>query len=119
VSASATEQEKRLEGKWIATEIAEATLPHGTRVTFDFADGQLIGDSGCNIFKTFYTVNGSSLLLGPIEIRGETCGEEAMNLESALLRALQRTSDFIIDANGRLILDGFGTPMVTAVPRTD
>jgi heat shock protein HslJ len=60
----------------------------GTRLTLEFRDGQVSGDSGCNRFHGPFTVQGNTLAIGPLATTRMACGDDSMVQEQQFLAAL-------------------------------
>ena len=60
----------------------------GTRLTLEFQDGQVSGNSGCNRFHGSFTVEGNSLTIGPLATTRMACDNESMIQEQLFLAAL-------------------------------
>ncbi|HSN57381.1 MAG TPA: META domain-containing protein [Candidatus Sulfomarinibacteraceae bacterium] len=60
----------------------------GTRLTLEFRDGQVSGDSGCNRFHGSFTVAGTALAIGPLATTRMACDDERMVQEQQFLAAL-------------------------------
>ena len=104
-----------LTGRWIVTEVAEATIPPGAPVTLEFGAGTLSGNAGCNSFSASLDVTGTDLAPGAAQSTRMACGTEVMALEAAFMRALDRLTRYEIAADGTLALYGYETLMMRAV----
>ncbi len=60
----------------------------GTRLTLEFQDGQVSGDSGCNRFHGSFAVEGNALTIGPLATTRMACDDESMAQEQQFLDAL-------------------------------
>jgi heat shock protein HslJ len=60
----------------------------GTRLTLEFQDGQVSGDSGCNRFHGSFAVAGNALTIGPLATTRMACDDESMVQEQQFLAAL-------------------------------
>lgn len=103
-----------LQGEWVVTELMDATLPDGPPVTLLFDSGQVSGFSGCNTYTTTASVTGGKLALGSLGMTRMACGQEAMAVEIAFIRAMQRIDEARIGPDGTLSLSGFGLEMMRA-----
>jgi heat shock protein HslJ len=75
--------------------------------TIEFgADGSVAGFAGCNTFTGSYTINGSTLALGPLATTKIGCVRPASAVESDYLAALTGVTSWEIGADGRLALGG-------------
>ncbi len=62
----------------------------GTTLTATFgADGQVSGNAGCNTFTGGYTLEGTSLTVGPLATTMMACEQDVMDQETQFLTALQ------------------------------
>jgi heat shock protein HslJ len=60
----------------------------GTRLTLEFHDRQVSGDSGCNHFHGSFTVEGKGLTIGPLATTRVACDDKLMMQEQQFLAAL-------------------------------
>jgi len=60
----------------------------GTRLTLEFEDGKVSGDSGCNRFHGSFAVAGNALTIGPLATTRMACDGESMVQEQQFLAAL-------------------------------
>ena len=87
--------ENPLVGAWNVTGYnngAEAVVSPitGTTLTATFAeDGTVSGSSGCNTFNGPYTLEGTSLTVGPLATTMKACDQPIMDQEAQFLTALQ------------------------------
>lgn len=87
--------ENPLEGAWNVTGYnngAEAVVSPitGTTLTATFAeDGAVSGNAGYNTFNGRYTLDGTSLTVGPLATTMKACEQEIMDQETQFLTALQ------------------------------
>jgi heat shock protein HslJ len=103
-----------LKGEWVVTDLMDATLPEGPPVTLRFEDGQVRGFSGCNTYTATVAMAAGKLALGALGMTRMACGQEAMAVEIAFMRAMQRIDEASIGADGMLSLSGFGLEMMRA-----
>jgi heat shock protein HslJ len=103
-----------LAGEWVVTELMDATLPDGPPVTLRFEAGAVSGFSGCNTYTATVAMTGDKLALGSLGMTRMACGQEAMAVEIAFIRAMQRIDEAAIGADGMLSLSGFGMEMMRA-----
>ncbi len=95
--------------RWLATGInngkqAVVSIMGGVEVTAIFAeDGTVAGSGGCNEYSGPYTVDGTSIKIGPIAGTLKACAEDVNTQEAAYYAALEAatTFDFV---NGSLEL---------------
>lgn len=106
---AATETASLTGTNWVATGInngkqAVVSIASGTEVTAIFAeDGSVAGSGGCNTYSGPYTVDGSSIKIGPVASTKKLCEDAANTQEAAYFAALDAatTFDFV---NGKLEL---------------
>ncbi|MCU0304424.1 MAG: META domain-containing protein [Thermoanaerobaculales bacterium] len=60
----------------------------GSRLTLEFQDGRVSGDSGCNRFHGSFTVDGNGLTIGPLATTRMACDDETMAQEQQFLAAI-------------------------------
>ena len=79
-------------------------------------DGTVSGSAGCNTFNGSVAIDGSSLEFGPLATTRMACADEAVSeQESAFLLALDGTTGYTIDDEGRLVLTGGDDELVFEV----
>ncbi len=66
-------------------------------------DGTISGSSGCNTFSGTYSVDGTTLSIGPLSTTRLACAEPVMEQEQAYLDALQASTQYEL-ASDRLTL---------------
>lgn len=103
-----------LAGDWVVTDLAGATLPAGPPVTLHFGAEGVRGFSGCNTFRTTAAIRDGRLSLGALAMTRLACGKEAMTVEIAFVRAMQRIDKAAVAPDGTLTLTGFGQQMMRA-----
>lgn len=115
-------QEAALAGPtWQATGInngAEAVVSalEAAEVTAVFAeDGTVSGSSGCNTYGGSYTVDGSSIAIGPLASTEMACSEPdgVMTQETQFLVAMERASEYRIDGSTLELRDDTGALQVS------
>jgi putative lipoprotein len=76
--------------------------------TLAFDDqGAVSGSTGCNTFGGDVTINESELTFGPLVTTRMTCADPAANArEQAFIAAMERVSAYMVDDQGRLVLQG-------------
>jgi heat shock protein HslJ len=105
----------RLLGTWAVTEVRSGTIPDDTVPTLMFEAGRLAGFAGCNNFGASLEVGeGGALKLGPAAITRRACPAPQMDVEVAVLRALQRINAVAFEGDGQIVLSAFGTVMLRA-----
>ena len=106
-------------GHWVVTSIhhpaREAILSvSGDRVlAVEFTDGAIAGDAGCNRFRGTSSVDGNSLVLGPLMATRKWCGDDTMEQERALLAALADTVGYRLEGSLLTLLRPDGGISVT------
>jgi heat shock protein HslJ len=92
----------------------------GTQLTAEFAAGKVAGSSGCNSYSASYTVDGTSLTIGPATSTRRTCDQPAgvMEQEVAFMAALQSARSFKLGAAQLQILNANGQVVVDFIPYT-
>lgn len=108
-----------LEGtNWLLESFASAdgqatAALEGVQVTALFADGQVSGSAGCNNYSGGYTVDGSSLTVGPLVSTMMACIGPVMDQETAYLTALQSAASYAIVDGTLQISDAAGQVVLT------
>jgi heat shock protein HslJ len=88
-----------LEGtSWVLIEYDKLQSIEGTTLTVNFADGQIIGSSGCNSYYGNYEVNGKKISFSSIDPTAMYCFEPegVMEQEQAFLEHLRDAKTFRI-----------------------
>ncbi len=97
-AASGAPSGGRIVGDW-------TTSTDGIRQTVTFTrDGKINGDAGCNRFLGEYSVDGSTIDIGPLASTLMFC-EGVMDAERALLKALEKSASYTVKGE-RLTLFG-------------
>jgi heat shock protein HslJ len=93
------------------------TLIPDTSMTAVFGDdGTLSGSSGCNAFAGTYTVDGTSISIGPLATTLLACDQAVMDQEQAFLTALQASTQFQLTATRMSMRSDDGALQVDLVP---
>jgi heat shock protein HslJ len=96
---------------------AVTTLAAGTAMTALFsADGSVSGTAGCNNYEGDYTLNGSSLSIGPIAATQMACSDAIMAQEQAFLTALQTTSQYELTSDRLTLRSADGATQAEFAP---
>ena len=67
----------------------------------------MTGSAGCNTFTGSVAIDGSTLEVGPLATTRMACADPAVGeQETAFLQALQATTGYTVDDEGRLVLTG-------------
>ena len=105
--------------RWVATMINNGTggvasVVEGSEVTATFAeDGTVAGSGGCNTYSGSYTVDGSSLDVGPLAATQKLCDDEAVSQqEASYFAALDRVTTFALDGDHLQVRDADGALQV-------
>ena len=93
--------ESAIAGKWEVTGFYTGTAITspvvGSKLTADFAKGQVSGDGGCNTFSGGYTLNGSSIKIGPLAATQRACLENDISTqEQQYLAALELAATYTV-----------------------
>lgn len=101
-------------GDWIVEAIdgedVDADRPPGLNFR---EEGQVSGNTGCNIYRAGLRVTGEALSIGQPAVTRRACTPSRMDTEQAFLKALADSSRFDITPDGRLnLLDGDGPRLV-------
>ena len=91
-----------------AINVNQVPLPNTNVTAFFSADGDVGGSGGCNPYSATYTVNGSSITIGPVSGGGALCGPDIDQQEQAYLSALQTAATFETGGGQLIIRDGTG-----------
>lgn len=87
MAASGAPSGGRLTGEWVRSS-------QGVDQSVTFAkDGSVSGDAGCNRIIGTYTVDGSTIDIGPLATTLMYC-EGVMEAEQAFIKALERSTSF-------------------------
>lgn len=96
---------------WVATEVGDRALTVEDGVTLDIGADRIAGRSGCNRFTGAATLAAltpgyGTLTVGPVAGTRMACMGAAMEIEAAVLGALERVEAWQIEADGTLVLTG-------------
>ncbi len=71
-----------------------------TPLTLSFADGAVVGGSGCNTYRAVYKSDGDRVTIGPVAATRKACpGEGVMEQEHQFLAALESATRWAIDGD--------------------
>ena len=109
-------EEASLLGDWEVTaflngDAVSSPLP-GTKITASFADdGTLTGSSGCNTYRTAFTLGQGSIQIEPPAATEMACAEPegVMEQEAAYLAALPTAVGYRLDGGSLALLSADGT----------
>jgi heat shock protein HslJ len=113
-----------LEGEWNVTGYNNGreavTSPiAGTTLTATFTpDGQVSGNAGCNTFTGGYTLDGTSLTVGPLASTMMACEQDVMDQEAAFLAAIQTPTTVETSGATVTLRDASGATQVVLAPVT-
>ena len=96
--------------------VSSATDPERT-ITFT-ADGQVSGSAGVNRFSGTARLDGDRLTIGPLRMTRMAGSPEAMDAESAFLRAFDEVVAVRLDGDDLTLLDADGGTQVRLVRRS-
>jgi heat shock protein HslJ len=91
---------------WVLVSVGgtEPGIPEAT-VSFD-ANGQASGSAGCNRWNAAYSVDGSSLVFGPMATTKMACEDALMQFESRFLELMAGVTGYASAIDGSLVLRG-------------
>ena len=111
-----------LEGSWNVTgynngKQAVVSPVTGSELTAIFTADQVSGSAGCNTYSGSYTIDGTSVKIGPLASTMKACADEAVNAqEQQFLAALQASTTFSQSGNILTLKAAGGENQVTLVP---
>jgi heat shock protein HslJ len=86
---------------------AVSSLPAGARVpTLQFDAGRVLVDAGCNTGSGDYEATGRDITFGPIAVTRIACDEASMEVEAHVLRVLDGTATYAIEADVLTLTNG-------------
>ena len=89
----------------------------GSELTAIFTADQVSGSAGCNTYSGGYTIEGTTLKIGPLASTMKACADEAVNAqEQQFLAALQAATTFDQTGNILTLKAAGGENQVTLVP---
>ena len=93
------------------------TLLPETEMTATFGeDGVIDGSSGCNSYSGTYSVDESSVSIGPLTTTRQACADEVMEQEQAYLAALQASTQYELAADRLTLRNEDGAIQVDFLP---
>ena len=111
-----------LEGSWDVTgynngnQAVVSPVP-GSKLTAVFTADQVSGSAGCNDYSGGYTLDGTTLKIGPLAATRRACADQAVNdQEQQFLTALQDATTFSQSGNIVTLKVAGGANQVTLVP---
>jgi heat shock protein HslJ len=111
-----------LEGSWDVTgynngKQAVVSPVAGSKLTAIFTADQVSGAAGCNDYSGGYTIDGTTLRIGPLASTMKACADQAVNdQEQQFLAALQASTTFDQTGNILTLKAAGGENQVTLVP---
>ena len=112
-----------LEGEWnvtgynTGTEAVTSPIA-GTTLTATFTpDGQVSGNAGCNTYTGAYTLDGTSLTVGPLATTMMACEQPIMDQETKFLAALQVPTTVETSGGTVTLRDAAGATQVVLGPK--
>jgi heat shock protein HslJ len=108
-----------LEGSWDVTgynngKQAVVSPVTGSTLTAIFTADQVSGSAGCNTYSGSYTLDGTSLKIGPLASTMKACADQAVNdQEQQFLAALQASTTFSQSGNALTLKAAGGENQVT------
>lgn len=82
------------------------------------ADGHLAAFAGCNELQGDYQHKGRVLRISPQLVTHRDCGEAAMKLERALIRAMEGGSDYVLSEQVLSLRNPIGITLISFQPDT-
>ena len=95
---------------------AVTTPLQNTEMTAVFQGGTVAGNAGCNSYHGAYTVDGTSISIGPLVVTRRVCGNNVMAQEQAFLTALQAATQYELNADRLSLRDDDGALQVDFLP---
>jgi heat shock protein HslJ len=111
-----------LEGSWDVTgynngKQAVVSPVTGSTLTAIFTADQVSGSAGCNTYSGSYTLDGTTLKIGPLASTMKACADQAVNdQEQQFLAALQASTTYSQSGNSLTLKAAGGENQVTLVP---
>jgi heat shock protein HslJ len=96
--------------QWAPMYDGEAPMPEGY-TSIELRDGTLVGQGPCNAFTGPYTLDGTSIVIGPLESTRESCPD--LELENELLSELQQARSYAMQAGDLVLIDEQGSTIRT------
>ncbi len=85
-----------LDTSWLLTAIGQGVIAPGSpNITLSFtSQSQLNGSGGCNSYSANYTIDGTSISIGPITTSKLSCNEAVMKMEQTYFATLLGATSF-------------------------
>lgn len=108
-------------GSWTVTgynngKQAVTSPVQGTTLTATFTADQVSGSSGCNTYNGAYTLDGTTVKIGPLASTRMACAQPVMDQEAAFLTALQAATTVEPSGANVTLRDAGGALQVTLAP---
>lgn len=108
-AAGVTPAVPEVSGEWVLVAMGgpEDPEPVSTErvTTITLTEGELTGAAPCNRYQASYTLDGASLVIGPIAATQALCGDPNLDgQEAAYLRALGTATELTIDGENMLTI---------------
>jgi heat shock protein HslJ len=94
---------------WTLVSIAGADIPKTAReafIIFDEAKQSAYGSSGCNRMTGKFSLEGSTLKIGPMAGTRMACDPESMKIENEFYKALGEVDNYKIEGNNLVLKKG-------------
>jgi heat shock protein HslJ len=104
---------------WDLTQFAPAgstdlsPVPDGVKATAEFTADRIAGSGGCNRFTGRYTVDGSTIAIGPLASTAMACIETVMAAETDYLARLDEAATYSVSGNALTMSDAAGKVVLT------
>ena len=107
-------QAERVYGRtWVAELLGGEPIPNSAKPSLVVeSDGRVSGHAGCNGYFGSVIIAGDAMSFGNLGATRKACAEPAMSQEDRLLKALDSTRGYRLQAGELVLLDGTGTPLV-------
>ncbi len=105
----------QLDGQpWTVTEAVDAEITPDHSGSISFAGDTIKLDAPCNSFTSRFMINGDTLTVFPFSSMPKVCSREAMAVEGALRRALEKVNRFEIDGTTLSLFSFDGSKVMVA-----
>ena len=94
----------------------EIPMPDAVAPTATFEGGALSGNAGCNQYNATYTLDGSTIKIGPAASTQKACIGPVSAVETAFLGALEAVDTVTVTADSMTLQAGGGSPKLTFSP---
>lgn len=104
-----------LDVEWRVQSVGDSAVREGSRITMTFrTDGNVGGRSGCNSFFAPYTIDGTTISIGPVGGTLMACADPLMAQEHRFLQLLEKSSQFTLRDGPTLTLTAASGERITA-----